>query len=71
MCKSYNSNISINETKTMPFKGKYPVRTKIVIDDKTLEQFNHFKYLGCEVTFLKETDRGAKTKKKSKNMWNH
>jgi hypothetical protein len=47
----------------MAFKGKYPVRTKIVIEDKTLEQANHFKYLGYDVTFLEETDTDAKMKK--------
>jgi hypothetical protein len=35
ICKSYNSKISINKTKTMAFKGKYPVKTKIIIEDKT------------------------------------
>jgi hypothetical protein len=29
--KSYNLKISINKTKTVSFKGKYPVRTKIII----------------------------------------
>jgi hypothetical protein len=29
--------ISINKTKAMAFEGKYPVRTKIVTEDKTLE----------------------------------
>jgi hypothetical protein len=55
--------ISINKTKTMAFKGKYPVRTKTAIEDKTLEQVNHFKYLGYDVTFLEETDIDAKIKK--------
>jgi hypothetical protein len=47
----------------MACKGKYPVRTKIVIEDKTLEQVNNFKYLGYDVTFLEETDIDAKIKK--------
>jgi hypothetical protein len=63
ICKSYNLKISINKTKTMAFKGKYPVRTKIIIEDKTLKQVNHFRYLGYDVTFLEETDTDAKIKK--------
>jgi hypothetical protein len=35
----------------------------IVIEDKTLEQVNHFKYLSYDVTFLEETDIDAKIKK--------
>jgi hypothetical protein len=62
ICKSYNLNISVNKTKIMDFKGKYPVRTKIVIQDKFLEQVNHFKYLGYDITFLEETDINAKIK---------
>jgi hypothetical protein len=63
ICKSYNLKISTNETKTMAFKGKYPVRTKIIIEDKTLEQVNHFKYVGYDITFLEETDTDTKIKK--------
>jgi hypothetical protein len=47
----------------MAFKGKYLVGTKIIIEDKTLKQVNHFKYLGYDVTFLEETDTDAKIKK--------
>jgi hypothetical protein len=62
ICKSYNLKISINKIKTMAFKGKYPVRTKILIEDKTLEQVNNFKYLGYDVTFLEKTDTDDKIK---------
>jgi hypothetical protein len=47
----------------MTFNGKYPVRTKIVIEDKTLEQVNHFKYISYDATFLEETDTDANIKK--------
>jgi hypothetical protein len=33
------------------------------MEDKTLEQGNHFKYLGYEATFLEETDTDAKIQK--------
>jgi hypothetical protein len=55
----------------MAFKGKYPVRIKIIIEDKSLEQVNHFRYLGYDVTFLEETDTDAKIKKISKYMWHY
>jgi hypothetical protein len=58
--KSYNLKISINKTKTAAFKGKYPVGTKIITEDKTLEQV---KYLGYDITFLEETDIDVKNKK--------
>jgi hypothetical protein len=45
------------------FKGKYPVRTTIVIEDSTPKQVNHFKYLGYDVAFLEESDIDAKIKK--------
>jgi hypothetical protein len=53
------------------FKGKYQVKTKIVIKDKTLEQVNYFRYLGYDVTFLEETDTDAKFKKIPKYMWHY
>jgi hypothetical protein len=56
ICKSYNLKILIMRTKIMVFKRKYPTRTKIAIKDKTLEQVNDFRYLGCDATFQQETD---------------
>ena len=29
----------------------YPLRTKIVLDNKTIEQVSHFRYLGCGVIY--------------------
>ena len=43
--------ISVRKTNTMAFKGKYPVRTMIVINYSTLVQVNRFKYLGCAVRY--------------------
>ena len=40
----------------MAFKGKYPVKTKIVINNSTLEEVSHFKYLGCAVSYESEYD---------------
>jgi hypothetical protein len=44
-------------------KGKYPLRTKIVTEDKTLVQVNHFSYLGYDATFLEETNADIKIRK--------
>jgi len=35
--------------KAMAFKGGDPIRTKIVIDNKIIEQVNSFNYLGNTV----------------------
>ena len=39
----------------MAFKGRDPIRTKIVIDNKTIEQVNLFNYLGS-ISYEKELD---------------
>jgi len=40
----------------MAFKGRDPVRTKIVIDNEFIEQVNSFNYLGNMVSYEKEMD---------------
>jgi len=40
----------------MAFKGRNPVRTKIVIDNNIIEQVNSFNYLGNMVSYEKELD---------------
>jgi tryptophan synthase beta subunit len=42
----YGLTISVQKTKSMAFRGQYPVRTKIVIDNKIIEQVFSFNYLG-------------------------
>jgi transcription initiation factor TFIIIB Brf1 subunit/transcription initiation factor TFIIB len=37
--------ISVQKTKSMAFKGREPVRTKTVMDNKLIEQVNSFNYL--------------------------
>ena len=37
----------------MAFKGRDPVRTKIVIDNKIIEQVKLFKYLGNMIFYEK------------------
>jgi hypothetical protein len=40
----------------MAFRGQDPVRTKIVIDNKIMEQVNSFNYLGNMISYGKELD---------------
>jgi len=46
----------LQKTKSMAFKGRDPVRTKIVIDNKIMEQVNSFNYLGNVISYEKELD---------------
>jgi hypothetical protein len=47
----------------MAFKGKFPVRSKINIDNCPLEQVRHFNYLGCDVTYDQDEDVNNKLHK--------
>jgi len=40
----------------MPFEGRDPVRTKIVIDNKIIVKVNSFNYLGNVISYEKELD---------------
>jgi hypothetical protein len=40
----------------MAFKGQGPVRTKIVIDNKIIEQVKPFNYLGNMISYETELD---------------
>jgi hypothetical protein len=47
---SYNFNIST--TKVMAFQGKYPIRSKIILNNKfIIQQVSNFNYLECNVTY--------------------
>jgi len=52
----YGLTISLQKTKTIAFKGRVPVRTKIVIDNKIIEQVISFNYLGNMISHEKELD---------------
>jgi len=52
----YGLNISVQETKSMVYTGRDPVRTKIVIDNKIMEQVNMFSYLGNMISYEGELD---------------
>lgn len=40
--KEYSLTMSRDKPKTMAFKGKYSVRTEIIINNNTLEQVSHY-----------------------------
>ena len=52
----YGLTISVQKMKSMAFKGRDPVRTKIVIDNKIIEQVNSFNYLGNMISYERELD---------------
>jgi hypothetical protein len=52
----YGLTISVQKTKSMAFKGQDPVRTKVVIDNKIIEQVNSFNYLGNMISYERELD---------------
>ena len=42
----YGLTVFVQKTKSMAFRGRDPVRIKIVIDNKIIEEVNSFNYLG-------------------------
>ena len=52
----YGLTISVQKTKSMAFKGRDPVRTEIVIDNKIIERVNSFNCLGNMISHEKELD---------------
>jgi hypothetical protein len=61
--KKHNMKISCAKTKTLAFKGKDPVRSKVVIANKIIEQVNTFRYLGVDISYTREVDVGNKLHK--------
>jgi len=56
----YGLTISAQKTKPMAFKGRVPVRTKIVIDNEIIEHVNLFNYLRNVISYEGELDIGNK-----------
>lgn len=55
LSQAYNLKISIKENDSHG-KGIYPIRPKIINENKTLEQVSHFEYLGCHKTYKDDKD---------------
>lgn len=62
ICKEYDFKISKEKTKVMAFLGKSNIRSKIILEDQTIEQVPNFTYLGCEFTTGFETQKDIYTK---------
>jgi hypothetical protein len=52
----YGLTISVQKTKWMAFKWRDPIRSKIVIDNKIIEQVNSFKFWGNFIPYDKKMD---------------
>jgi len=48
--------MAANKTKVFGFVGTDHLRTKIIINDETLEQVSHFTYLGCSISYKFSND---------------
>jgi len=48
--------ISTKKTKVFGFVGTDHLRTKIIINDETLEQVSQFPYLGCSISYQFSND---------------
>jgi len=54
--KEYNLLIATKKTKVFGFIGVDHLRTKIIIDDETLEQVSQCTYLGCSISYQISND---------------
>jgi hypothetical protein len=59
----YGLTISTDKSKVIVFKGRDPTRSKMVINNKIIEQVNTFIYLGNLVSYEKEKDIDNKSTK--------
>lgn len=60
--------ISTDKTKIMAFCGKYPIQSKICLDNKILERCNSFPYLGYNLSIFEELDISQKINKYTRAM---
>ena len=52
----YFLTIFVQKTKSLAYKGRAPVRTRIVVDNKIVEQVSLFNYLRNMISYGKEVD---------------
>lgn len=58
--KQYNMTVSAEKTKVLAFCGKHAIRSKIIYENKSIEQVNVFNYLGCQISFFGKYDLDKK-----------
>ena len=56
MKEQYNLKINQSKTKTLAFRGRNLVRSKIVIEGETIEQVRDFNYLGSWLSHIESKD---------------
>jgi hypothetical protein len=56
IAKDFGMDISPEKSETMAFFRHNPVRCKIEVDNKCLQQVKNFKYIGCEISYENEKD---------------
>jgi len=54
--KEYNLEIATKKTKVFGFVGTDHLRTKIIINDETLEQVSQVTYLSCSMSYQFSND---------------
>ena len=54
--KEYNLEIAVKKTKVFGFVGTDHLRTKIIINEETMEQVSQFTYLGCSISYQFSND---------------
>ena len=64
----YSLTISAQDTKSVAFKGRDPVRTETVIDNKIIEKVNSFSYLGNMISYEMYCSRNIVRVIKSRRM---
>jgi hypothetical protein len=47
---NYNLDMSAEKMKSMVFCGKHQTRSTMRINGKTVEKFQNFSYLGCDIS---------------------
>jgi hypothetical protein len=52
----YGLTVSVQKTKSLAFKERDPIRSRIVIDNKIIEEVNSFNYLGNLISYENEMD---------------
>ncbi|KAJ4440460.1 hypothetical protein ANN_08601 [Periplaneta americana] len=68
MAKSFNMKISTDKSELMAFLGNEPVRSKICINNKIIEQIKNFSYLGYQISYEEEKDLNEKIIKFNRAM---